>query len=218
MMHTKKIKNRGILFTYEGFSTWDLNLYLIKGEKYNYIIDTGLGSLSVEPIKKYLENDSKPIIVINTHYHWDHVWGNGSFEDCLIVSHRLCREKIESEWEDMLENNKNYCYGEVKMALPNLVFEDELYFADDKIRLFYTPGHTIDSISIFDEKEKILIAADNIGDNMEELLPELCCEKEIYINSLKKYEKMDFDLCVSGHNKVLKKDVIDQILKRCSNI
>lgn len=51
-----------------------------------------------------------------------------------------------------------------------------------------------------------------IGDNMEELLLELCCEKEIYINSLKKYEKMDFDLCVSGHNKVLKKDVINQIL------
>jgi glyoxylase-like metal-dependent hydrolase (beta-lactamase superfamily II) len=209
MMHTKKIKNRGILFTYEGVSTWDLNLYLIKGEKYNYIIDTGLGSLSVEPIKKHLENDSKPIIVINTHYHWDHVWGNGSFEDCMIVSHRLCREKIESEWEDMLDNNKHYCHGEFKMMLPSLVFEDELYFPDDKIRLFYTPGHTIDSISILDEKEKILIAADN----MEELLPELCCEKEIYINSLKKYEKMDFDLCVSGHNKVLKKDVIDQILK-----
>ncbi len=25
------------------------------------------------PIKAYLENNQNPVIVINTHYHWDHI-------------------------------------------------------------------------------------------------------------------------------------------------
>ena len=39
------------------------------GKKYNHIIDTGLGSLSIDPIKDYIKNDNKKTIVINTHYH-----------------------------------------------------------------------------------------------------------------------------------------------------
>jgi cyclase len=34
-------------------------------------------------------------IVINTHVHSDHTWGNQLF-DCPILAHRMCREKMES--------------------------------------------------------------------------------------------------------------------------
>jgi cyclase len=32
-------------------------------------------------------------LVINTHFHSDHVWGNQLF-GCPILAHRLCREKM----------------------------------------------------------------------------------------------------------------------------
>ncbi|WBL49167.1 MBL fold metallo-hydrolase [Clostridium estertheticum] len=168
--------------------------------------------MSVAPIIEYIKNDTKQIIVINTHYHWDHTWGNGSFENCMIISHKLCRETLQSEWTDMIQNNSHRCYGEVKMNLPNLVFEQELYFPEDKIRLFYSPGHTIDSISVLDEEEKVLVVADNIGESMEDIIPSLDCDKEVYMNTIKKYEQMDFDTCISGHNTVLNKKVIGKIL------
>ena len=81
MMYMKpiKISNRNIMFTQPMEKTYDLNLGLILGAKYNYIIDTGLGSGSVAPILEYIGSDTKPIIVVNTHYHWDHVWGNWVF-------------------------------------------------------------------------------------------------------------------------------------------
>lgn len=41
VMKIRKIKNRGILFTHSN-PEWDLNVYLISGRKFNYIIDTGL--------------------------------------------------------------------------------------------------------------------------------------------------------------------------------
>jgi len=212
-MRIEKIKNRSVLFTYSTSAGWDLNLHLIMGEKYNYIIDTGLGELSVEPIKEYIKGDSKPIVVINTHYHWDHVWGNNSFNHSTIISHKLCRDIIESKWESMMERNKEYCQGEVKMYLPNLVFEKELYFPEDKIRIIYTPGHTIDSITVVDEEDKVINAGDNIGDTMDEIVPHIYCENRLlYMDTLIKYKKMDFDTCISGHNMVLGKEVIDKIL------
>lgn len=211
-MKIEKIKKRSVLFTFNRSTEWDLNLQLILGKRYNYIIDTGLGSLSIDPIKEYIKKDTKPIIVINTHYHWDHIWGNSSFKDCIIISHRLCREIIESKWDEMIRKNRYYIDGEVEKCLPNLVFEKELYFPEDKIRIIYTPGHTIDSISVLDEEEKVINAGDNIGDTIEEIVPQIKCEKEIYRDTLLRYKEMDFDTCISGHNVVLDKDVIDKIM------
>jgi len=98
------------------------------------------------------------------------------------------------------------------MVLPNVTFDQKLYFPEDKIRLIYTPGHTIDSISVLDEEEGVLNVADNIGDSLEELIPSLAVVKTEYIQTLLKYKELDFDVCVSGHNVVLDKSVMDQIL------
>lgn len=209
-MQITKIKNRGVLFTYSN-PGWYLNVYLIIGKKYNYIIDTGLGALSINPVKEYIKNDNKKIIVINTHYHWDHIWGNGSLRDYIIVSHKLCREMIQSKWEEMMQKNDRYCYGEVEMCLPNLVFEKELYFPEDKIKLFHTPGHTLDSISVLDEEDHVLLLGDNIGDSIEDIIPSYC-DKDVYINTIKKYEEVNFDTCISGHNTIQRKEVIGKIL------
>ena len=210
-MEIRKIKNRSVLFTSSPASTWNLNVHLIMGEKNNYIIDTGVGSLGIAPVKEYIKNDLKPVVVVNTHYHWDHIWGNGLFRENIIVSHKMCREMIESKWEEMIQKNKQYICGEAYMYLPNLVFEKELYFPEDKIRIIYTPGHTIDSISVLDEEEKIINVGDNIGDNLDELIPSLYCELSEYTDTLMKYSKMDFDTCISGHNVVLGKEVINRI-------
>lgn len=211
-MKIKKVKNRSILFTYS--SDWDLNLHLILGSKYNYIIDTGLGPLSIDPIKEYIKDDNKSIIVINTHHHWDHIWGNSSLQDHIIISHRLCRELVESKWQEMLQKNNKYVNGKVEMCLPNLTFDKELYFPEDKIRIIYTPGHTIDSISVIDEEEKIINVGDNVGDTVDEIIPSIYGEKELYIETLLGYQEIDFDTCISGHNIILGKDVIEKILSK----
>lgn len=212
ILKIQKIKNRGVLFTFDNSKEWDLNLYLIMGDKYNYIIDTGLGSLSISPILTYLKDNNKPVIVIITHYHWDHIWGNHSLKDSIIISHSLCRKMIEEKWDEMLSKNKSFCHGEVEKVLPNLIFENELFFPEDEIRIVYTPGHTIDSISIIDEKEKVINVGDNIGDSVDEIVPSLDCEMDLYKETLLKYRNMDIDTCISGHNVVLGKDIFDRIV------
>jgi glyoxylase-like metal-dependent hydrolase (beta-lactamase superfamily II) len=211
-MKIEKLSERHIIFKYD-LIEWDLNIHLIVGKKYNYLIDTGLGSASVEPIMEFLKGNPNPIIVINTHHDWDHVWGNGSFRDHTIISHWRCRDMMMEEWGEMLDRNKCYIEGEASLCLPNLVFDDTLYFPDDKIRVFFTPGHTPDSISILDEVEKVINVGDNIGDTVEEVVPGIETTKEVYLNTLMRYMALDVDFCVSGHNTVLGREVFGMIQK-----
>ncbi|WMJ85771.1 MBL fold metallo-hydrolase [Anaerocolumna sp. MB42-C2] len=210
-MEINQLKSRNIIFTYNIPDGWDLNLQLVKGNKYNYIIDTGLGSLSILPVINYIKDDKKPTIVINTHSHWDHIWGNHVLGDSVIISHYLCRERMDQNFEDMLQKKRKYLNGETRKYLPNLTFENQLYFPEDGIRLFYTPGHTKDSISVLDEVDKVINVGDNVGDNLEELIPSLECEKSEYMETIENYKKLEFEFLVSGHNTILKKDIFDKI-------
>lgn len=192
---------------------WDLNLHFITGNQYNYIIDTGLGSESVAPILDFLRDTKRQTVVINTHHHWDHIWGNHCFKDGAILAHRLCRQLIVKRWDDMLERHPQYPRGSVAYCLPNLVFDEGVYFPDDGIRVFYTPGHTVDSVSVYDETDRVLDVGDNIGDTAEELIPVIGTELDVYAATIREYRALDVEVCLSGHNSIQRADVFERIQK-----
>ncbi|HWS30595.1 MAG TPA: MBL fold metallo-hydrolase [Clostridia bacterium] len=212
-MLTQRIGTRSVLFSHDGLD-WDLHLHLIFGSVHNFLIDTGLGYGSIEPVKELLRDEKKPLVVVNTHHHWDHVWGNGYFEGSLIVSHALCRKALEETMRQDYEKHRQIARGEVRFALPSLTFDSALYFPADKLRIFYSPGHTDDCISVFDETDGILNAGDNIGDTDEEIVPNLECNTEVYRDTLDAYRELDFKLCVSGHNHPREIEVIREIEMR----
>ncbi len=212
LIKTEKIGARSTVFTYR-LPDWDLNLHVIEGENRSYVIDTGIGSESMKPVNELLAHGEKPVVVINTHYHWDHIWGNFCFKDGMIISHKSCRELAEVHWQEMIDENAQYIAGEAELCLPDIVFEDEIYFPDDKIRIFYSPGHSVDSISVFDEQDGVLNAGDNIGDTMEKILPHLDTDASTYLETIKAYKKLGIKAIVSGHNTVLGKEILERIEK-----
>ena len=98
------------------------------------------------------------------------------------------------------------------MRLPSLVFEERLEFFEDRIILFHTPGHTYDSISVYDQAEQVLNVGDNIGDTPELIIPELECNVDIYRDSVLKYKALNPKMIISGHNQPMKSEVLDRIL------
>ncbi|MGE5494108.1 MAG: MBL fold metallo-hydrolase [Burkholderiales bacterium] len=208
-MKVQKIGKRSLVFTYK-FPEWDLNLHVINGEKYNYVIDTGCGPANVLPLMEHIKG--KLVVVINTHYHWDHVWGNCTFPDSLVISHPLCRSVVKDKWDEMITGNARYIAGNVHMRLPDVTFEGSIYFDDDGIRIWHTPGHTADSISVYDEQDCVLNAGDNIGDTPQEIVPSLDCPREVYIKTLESYKSVKFETCISGHNEPQGADIAERIL------
>ena len=214
-MKTEKIKSRSMLFTFDSSPDWNLNIHLILGDQNNYVIDTGLGSLSMDAVRQHLQ-PSKPVIVINTHSHWDHVWGNAVFCNSPIISHSLCRQRLEENWDAMVQKQHQYIAGDVQKCLPNIVIDDGLYFPDDGIRIFYSPGHTLDGISVLDERDAVINIGDNIGDDMEHIMPDLECETEVYAATLQQYIDSGADTFVSGHNIAVGPDILERILAELS--
>ena len=215
-MKPVEITKRNIMFTQPvaGWGGLPLNMGFILGEKRNYLIDTGLGENSVAPVIQYIGETKKPLVVINTHVHWDHVWGNHVFADNLIISHKICREELDKTWDEAFEQNKQFADGIVKKSLPNLTFEDSLYFADDGIYLFHAPGHTSNCISIYDEAEKILYVGDAIGDEGQQdidIIPNIYTTPQMMQETIEKWKNLDFEWCVIGHNKPHKKDVLSKM-------
>ena len=67
--------------------------WLVEGDDRAVILDTGMGILPIRPVAEQLT--SKPISVVNTHYHFDHIGGDWEFEDIAI--HEIGAPLIEQE-------------------------------------------------------------------------------------------------------------------------
>ena len=213
-----KITDRNIMFTEPMGSVYSLNLGLILGNRYNFLIDTGLGSGSVAPILDFLEGNDKPIVVVNTHHHWDHVWGNWVFSNSLIIAHTLCRELEDKYWDLMIEENSSSIDGKVERCLPNLLIKDYISYPDEDIEIFFTPGHSADGISVYDRRDKVLYAGDNIGDTDDVIVPYIDTDIEVFRKTIEEYTKYDFEICISGHNHPKGKNITELMkadLEKC---
>jgi len=210
-MKVTKITDRHIMFTVPENADYNMNLGLILGKKHNFIIDTGMGASNVNAILEYLAGDPKPIVVVNTHAHADHIMGNWVLEDSLIVSHTLCRDIMDKQWDrdikEIIHKNREYYDDEIHKCLPNLVFEGSLQFPEDGISIFHTPGHTEDCISVYDAVDKVLYIGDNFGvsDGVAHLWAKGLHASQCLIETYKQY---DFDICIPSHSEPQTREVI----------
>lgn len=210
MYTIQAVGSRGVLFGSDAIPGCVTYCYLIKGKNSNYLIDTGFGSGTAEYIKDYIaRNCPGEVKVVNTHYHWDHIWGNIGFEGNAIFAHLLAVKMIGENWDEMVQKGGKCIDGHIKNVLPNTPVVDHFLFDEDGIELFYTPGHTVDSLSVYDRIDKVL----HVGDNMETPFPSVDDTEEHLVDSLKKYLGYDFDRCISGHNGDVKREDILAVLK-----
>jgi len=165
-MQIQKITNRNVIFTANENATGTVNTGIIRGKAYNFIIDTGTGGDFAKAMIDYLSEDPLPIVVINTHHHWDHVYGNWMFEGRPIIAHKLCAELLDNDWNKKMAEVKArgaIFLGEVNKHLPHKLIDTPLHFPDDGVLIFPNPGHSADCISVFDEIDKVLYLGDNFG-------------------------------------------------------
>lgn len=162
-MEVIKYGKRTTIVTFDELVNYKTSVFIIECPKRIYIIDTFGGTKSMNEVMKIINNyANKQIIVINTHSHWDHVWGNSVFKDEIIISCELTKKYIIENWNKEYSKNKKNIQGEAIQTLPNLTFEGKISFEEDGIQIFQTPGHTKDSISIYDRIENTLIVGDNL--------------------------------------------------------
>jgi cyclase len=121
-------------------------------------------------------------MVINTHFHSDHTWGNQVFS-CPIWAHSLCLEHmkcgLKDEWspetlqsylsdlektDPIKADNFRKTFKDLQITLPNRVFEDR--FEDElggvTYEVIHLGGHTPDLCVVWLPNRRVLFASDLI--------------------------------------------------------
>lgn len=83
----------------------DQNIGLVLGGEAVLVIDTRANPSQAREIKDDIARlTSLPVgWVFNTHYHWDHTFGNQAFPEAEIWGHEMCAREIEERGGEMLE-------------------------------------------------------------------------------------------------------------------
>ncbi len=138
----------------------------IIGPQWAVLIDT-LMPEETPYIKDFIENELLVPVryIVNTHHHADHSWGNCYFPNATVIGHEICREQMlgrsQSALAEAIKNEplfRNLCIKEPSITIN----KGSLYIKIGKkqIRIFSTPGHSDDSISVLLEDDRILFSGD----------------------------------------------------------
>lgn len=208
--------SRGILITFDELVDTEFdtttNIYIITNNQNSIVIDTFLGPDLMADTFDLLKMKAEDVsYVINTHSDWDHIWGNPYFKEAKVITHKNFLERLEQSDEMERADLLLYAKGEIEKAAPDILFTDELYLPKEELKLFWTPGHTRDAISIYDERDRILI----VGDNAEYPIPSYVDPRllENHQKVLEEYLSYDFEFLIPGHGTVLSRENIEENLQ-----
>lgn len=148
-------------FTFNPFSE---NTYVLWDETLEcIIIDPGCYEREEEQELEYFisENKLKPVALLNTHCHIDHVLGNRFIADKYKLVPR-----IHPDEKSLLDavNSYAHLYGISYKPSPepelNLSDNSKFSFGNTELKMILAPGHSPGSICFYNEKDKILIGGD----------------------------------------------------------
>lgn len=169
--------------------------YLLIGNQKALLIDTGWGTVDIKSIAESLT--SLPLIVVNTHGHLDHIYGNYLFdeiyikeEDAHLIGYDYTKEKREYVMSrfGQPELPKGMTLEDWKNAKPSkiLSLNSLKYFdlGDRIVDIIDIAGHTIGSVGFIDRKEKILFTGDSVKDDLITLHFNMSTNLQTYLNSI----------------------------------
>jgi glyoxylase-like metal-dependent hydrolase (beta-lactamase superfamily II) len=151
------------------FSPIQENTYLLYNEnKECIIIDPGCYfEEEKEQIKTFIEHHHLiPLILLNTHCHLDHVFGNKFiFDTYQLKPHIHILEKDLLAYAPVSGVMYDMPFDHYEGEVTYLEEGQEIYVGNDTLKVLFTPGHSPGSISFYCEKDNFLISGDVLFKN-----------------------------------------------------
>jgi glyoxylase-like metal-dependent hydrolase (beta-lactamase superfamily II) len=175
------------------------NSYLVVGDKWGLMIDTGFATENIQVYAQSL-TDKPVIMAANTHGHFDHTGGNGWFTHAYMSAKALEIAKVPYASLDASKYPTEYIVTIVGDG-------DKIDFGDRTLDVIEIPAHAPSSIAFLDRKERIMFTGDEVGSGVmlvwmqDEPQPTV----EQHANNMEKLllHRHEFDFICGGHDLVM---------------
>lgn len=129
------------------------------------IVDAGIETPAEQQrIKKFIEeNNLKPVKLLCTHGHFDHIMGNA-----FVTREWNIPTYIHPEDKGQMERAQQYCqmFGynieQPPLDTKDLNDGDVIKFGDSQLDVIYTPGHTRGGVCFYSAPDKVILTGDSL--------------------------------------------------------
>lgn len=203
--------------------------YLFVGKTKCLLFDSGMG---IGDIKKEIEEITKlPVVVINSHCHFDHIGGNNFFSEIALFDTEFSKNISEKGYGN--KDLKGYLKKQLFIQSPPKGFFGDSYcikpfkyikllknkttFKIDPFvfEIISTPGHSPDSMCLLEKTNSLLLTGDTLYPGPIYLQFPESNYKE-YIKSIKKLSTINniFDILPGHNNFHMDKNVLNLMLEK----
>jgi glyoxylase-like metal-dependent hydrolase (beta-lactamase superfamily II) len=159
----------------EPYNYQEVISWLIIGRDRALLFDTGMGMDSISFLVKELT--TLPIIVLNSHTHYDHIGGNHEFANVFAMNtaftkknaangyaHNMVEQEVAPDafcLKHLPEMDTAHYYIRSFSISTSISDGDTVDLGRRAIKIIAAPGHTPDGIALLDEKSGYLWTGDN---------------------------------------------------------
>ncbi|MBD2120741.1 MBL fold metallo-hydrolase [Trichocoleus sp. FACHB-262] len=204
------------------------NLWLIKGQTQDLLVDTGLGVASLRQHIAALID--KPLLAIASHIHFDHAGGLYEFDQRAIHAAEAEALRRGDDYEALCLPEQGWVQPDHFDLLPHAGFTVEQYtlreteptrvlqegdvldLGDRALEVLHLPGHSAGCIALYDPGSQELFSGDVIYDG--ELLDELHCSHiPTYTATYERLQKLPVETVYPGHYTIFGQERYHQIMQ-----
>lgn len=162
----------GVFRIQEPLHEENVKSFLVVGSERAALIDTGMGVGDIRAVVESLT--SLPVVVINSHAHWDHIGENQLFADIWIHAAEADRlvngvsNETLTPWfaPERLRGPLPPGFSVESLSYPPTpatgTFQggEEIDLSERSLKVIHCPGHSLGGIALWDERDRILFSTD----------------------------------------------------------
>jgi hydroxyacylglutathione hydrolase len=146
------------------FSPVQVNTYILADQDADCaIIDCGCyNEIEFESLVRFLEEKKlNPVLLLNTHCHLDHIFGNSFMYKKYNLLTKACKDDEMNRLDAVAHASLYGLYMDTPPEVAEFIADNQnLVFGNTSLRSIYVPGHTAGSIAFYSESDGCVFTGD----------------------------------------------------------